>query len=434
MTKRIRNEEIELADQSGSAEAADWDSIAELSAGVRPEDVEPLVAVRELGAVFPLLHSLMGRSPRDFYVRAAAIESLVTSDRASFSAEDLREVLYWLSPEARDSVLRALRQTGWLEYDPRTGTSVTNAGKWIFDILSFLHRRLEEGELLPTLAGVEYALEVGVDPVRHLLSMRSRLVALREEMEMARASHSEVVLRHAAERLQEGLSLSAQIRAVLDRIPTANPSTRRIVRDIHDLLSRLHGVGADLQAAITEVGRQYIRLTAGLTVEQIVRALMGQSPTVLSEVGAQALLPAYVPQPFLTTEVVAFAAEGYVLRERHEVEELKWSEPAEPEREIHTTAVAPEITTWIDDLVGVAEKGIPAELDGLIPRNSSGESFLRASLLPLVGSGHTGKGAAGQIGSLSLELVTEPESWPVPLAGSPLSGLTRGRVQPGRDK
>jgi len=37
------------------------------------------------------------------------------------------------------------------------------------------------------VGGIEYALTIGMDPVRHLLSMRSRLVALREEIDPGRA-------------------------------------------------------------------------------------------------------------------------------------------------------------------------------------------------------------------------------------------------------
>src|SRR2546427_6786328 len=52
--------------------------------------------------------------------------------------------------------------------------------------------------LFRSIAGVTYALDIGVDPLRHLQSMRSRLVALDGEIEAARASHSEGVFRPAA--------------------------------------------------------------------------------------------------------------------------------------------------------------------------------------------------------------------------------------------
>ncbi len=415
----------ETVDSSG------WDAIVELTGGVPPDQIDPLRGIRELEAVFPLLHSLVGRSPRDFFVRAAVIEALVAAERPSFSPRDLEEILYWLDNSPRDSVLRGLRQAGWLDHDPALGTTITDFGRWVYDILSFLHRRLREGELLPTLAGLEYALDVGVDPIRHLLSLRSRLVALRQEMEVARASHSEVVLRRAVIKLQEALNLSAQIRAVHDRIPIGNLSARRVLREIHDLLSRLHGVGADLQAAITQVGRQYIQLTAGLTLEQIVRTLMGRPLQELAALGREALMPGFVPPPLLTSDVVAFAAEEYVARDKLKAKQLEWEEPAQLERQEGAAEVPSEARALIADLMEVAASNNPVTFRQVIPRNDPGESFLRASLLPLVGVGYAGEGAAGRLGALPLRVESEGDGWPEPLEKAPLSRLTRGTISPG---
>jgi hypothetical protein len=226
-------------DEAGDARG--WEGLAEWTGGLAPEQVEELAAVRELEAVYPLLHALVGRSPREFFVRAAVMEALVQSARAAFSAADLEEILYWLAEPARSNSLRALRQSGWLEFDPTAGHTLTDSGRWVGDVLSFLHRRLRESELLPTLEGVRYALDIGLDPLRHLQSMRSRLAALRHEIDEALASHSEVVLRRTAEKLQEVLRLSARIRAVLDAVGLDQVAARRVAREIHDLLSRLHG-------------------------------------------------------------------------------------------------------------------------------------------------------------------------------------------------
>lgn len=207
------------SEPQNGAEAGGWESIAELTGGIPPEQIDALRSVRPLESVYPLLHAVVGRSIRDFFVRAAALEALVAAGRASFSQADLAETLYWLDEEARDAVVRSLRHAGWLDYEPSLGTTITGAGRWAYDVLSFLHKRLQESELLPTVAGESYALDIGVDPVHHIQSMRSRLVALAYEIESARASYSEVVLRRAAKRIEEALALSGQIRIVLDRVP-----------------------------------------------------------------------------------------------------------------------------------------------------------------------------------------------------------------------
>jgi hypothetical protein len=412
-------------------EPAGWAEIVEWTGGLAPEEIESLGAVRELEAVFPLLHALAGRSVRDFLVRAAVLEALVSADRSAFSAEELREILYWLDERARTSVLAALRRSGWLEFEPGAGTTLTDAGRWAYDVLSFLHHRLRESELLPTVAGIEYALEIGMDPIRHLLSMRSRLVSLRTEIDVARASHSEVVLRQAAGRLDAALELSTQIRIVLDRVPLDHAAARQLAREIHELLSRLHGVGSELHRDITEVGRQYLELTAGMTVEQIVRSLMRKSVQELAAVGRDALLPVVRRPPLLTTEVLAHAAETHVARERGEVPDLKFEEPADaPSAEAEDVDLPSEVRRWLADLDGVAAGERAIALGDLVPHEDAGTSFLRASLLALVGDHRPGDGVASQLGALPLDVALQGDGWPEPLVGKPLARLTPGAVVP----
>jgi len=413
------------------SEPAGWAEIAEWTGGLAADEVPPLASVRDLETVFPLLHALVGRSLRDFLVRAAALECVVEADRAALDPRELDEVLYWLEEPARASVVAALRRSGWLAFEPGVGTTLTDGGRWAYDVLAFLHRRLRESELLPSVAGIEYALEIGIDPVRHLVSMRSRLVSLREEIEAARASYSEVVLRRAADRLKAALELSSQIRAVLDRVPLDHAPARRVAREIHDLLSRLHGVSAELHREITEVGRQYLQLTAGMTVEQIVRALMAKSREELVGAGREALRPVLAAPPLLTTDVVASAAEEYLARERDGPLELHFEEPATaPRAGAEEFELPDEVRSWLADLGRVAAAGRPEPLSALVPWESVAASFLRASLLALVGDARPGEGVASQLGSLPLEVELEGNGWPEALERAPLERLTPGRVTP----
>jgi hypothetical protein len=412
------------------AESAGWDAIAALTGGIPPEQIEELEAVRSLEPVYPLLHALAGRSLRDFFVRAAALEALVQSGRPAFEARDVDEVLSFLDADARGTAMAALRRSGWLEHVPAVGTTITDAGRWAFDILAFLHKRVAEAELLPTVAGLDYALQIGVDPVRHLLSMRARLNALRAEIEAARASHSEVVLRRTASRIQDTLKLSAQIRAALDRVPLDHVAARAVAREIHGLLAHLHGAGSELHSAVTEVGRQYLVLTGGLTTEQIVRALMSRSGEELARIARDALLPVVAPPPLVTTDVLASAAEQQVLRERPEAEPVLWAEPpATPHAA--TGETAPEdVRALLADLAALEHAGRTATIADVVARGSSAESFLRLSLLPLVGDARAGEGFAGQLGALPLEVEATGDGWPEPLDGRPIASLTPGHVAP----
>src|SRR6187551_3256796 len=98
-----------------TADTRGWEGLSEWTGGLPPDQIEALAAVRELEPVYPLLHALVGRSPREFFVRAAVMEALVESARPVFSTQDLDEILYWLAEPARTAALRALRQSGWLE-------------------------------------------------------------------------------------------------------------------------------------------------------------------------------------------------------------------------------------------------------------------------------------------------------------------------------
>ena len=66
----------------------------------------------------------------------------------------------------------------------------------------------------------------------------------------------------------------------------------------------------------------------------------------------------------------------------------------------------------------------------LVPRGDAGESFLRASLLPLAGDGRAGEGVAGQLGAVAVQVVSAGDGWPDRLDDAPLSRLTPGQVDP----
>jgi hypothetical protein len=418
------------AREEGASAPDGWDSIAALTGGEPPERFDELGRVRALEPVYPLLHALAGRGLREFFVRAAALEALIASERPAFGARDLDEILYFLDELARDATMKALRASGWLEHDPAEGTRITEAGRWAYDILAFLHKRVGEAELLPTVEGVEYALRIGIDPLRHLLSMRSRLTALRAAIDAARASHSEVILRRTAGRISDVMKLSEQIRAVLRRVPVENAPARAVAREVHDLLARLHGSGSELHRDVTEVGRQHLQLTGGVTNEQIVRALMRRSREELAAVGREALLPIARPPPLLTTDVVASAAEQQVHKDRPAPEVIDWSEPPEAPRASGDEGVPGEVAALLDELATIAREGRSVSLSNVVPRGSAAESFLRLSLLALAGVSRAGEGIAGRLGALEIDVQPHGDGWPEPLDGPPLARLTPGQIVP----
>jgi hypothetical protein len=408
---------------------AGWQAIPEYLAGFAPEGIPSLVAARELELVYPLLHALVRGSLRDFFVRIAALEALVEDGRSPLSTSEVGEVLYWLNDAVREPVVKTLRGSGWLEYQADAGYRITETGRFVAMVLSFLRARVREGSLVPTVEGIEYMLQLGGDPVRQVLLLRSQLEDLRAEMEAARSSHSEVLLRRAVSRLQHALDLSARIRAVLAHVPLEMTEARHVAHDVHELLSRLHGVGSELHAAITEVGRQYLKLVAGLTTTDIIATLMRLPVDELAGAGRAALRPMLPRLPVVVPELVAAAAEAYLARERAAPVEVQWTEPPVAEAPPETVALPAEVERLLDDLDRLAERGEEAALGEFVPHATAGESLLRASLLALLGESIAGEGVAARLGSAPLTITVEGDAYPAP-AAAPLAAVTPGMIGP----
>jgi hypothetical protein len=412
-----------------SAADSGWEGISELLSGFRPDQIPFLAQARELEPTYPLLHALAHGSLRDFIIRVAALEALIADGRTPFTPAEVVETLYWLKDPVRDSVLAALRRSGWLSYRPDSGYRVTDAGRFVATVLSFLRARVREGSVLPAVEGIDYMLNLGVDPTMQLNLLRSQLEDLRTEMENARSSHSEVILRGAAARLRETLDWSERIRAILARVTLDLPDARRSAHDVHDLLSRLHGVAGDLHAAITEVGRQHLPLVAGMTATDIIGTLMRLPVEELSAVGRESLRPTVTPPVFVVPELLVAEAEAYLARRRETPPKVDWTVPPEPDRAGAEIAMPPDVAAWLDDLDRLAEAGAVRSLAEVVPRGSAAESFLRASLLPLLGEAIGGEGVAGRIGALPLAVSLDGDGFPAP-APKPLSALTPGTIGP----
>src|SRR5207248_3007851 len=93
-------------------------------------------------------------------------------------------------------------------------------------------------------------------------------------------------------------------------------------------------------------------------------------------------------------------------------------------------AVPQEIVAWLTDLVAVVRDGEAVRFARLVPHHDAGESFLRASLLPLVGDGRAGEGIAGQLGAIKADVTSLGDGWPDTIEDAPLSALTPGSVEP----
>src|SRR3990170_4694115 len=141
-----------------------WEGISELLSGFRTDQVPFLAEARELEPAYPLLHALAHGSLREFIIRVAALEALIADGRTPFTPAEVTESLYWLKDPVRESVLAALRRSGWLSFRPDSGYRITDAGRFVATVLSFLRARVREGSVLPAVEGIDYMLNLGVGP------------------------------------------------------------------------------------------------------------------------------------------------------------------------------------------------------------------------------------------------------------------------------
>src|SRR5205823_7071626 len=120
--------------------------------------------------------------------------------------------------------------------------------------------------------------------------------------------------------------------------------------------------------------------------------------------GRNALLPVLRAPTLMVPEVLAAVAENYLMREQEEAVPVTWDDPPEAQAPPPASALPSEATRLLDDLGRLAGERRSAPLREVIPRGEPGESFLRASLLPLLGQNAGGEGMAGRLGAMPIEL------------------------------
>lgn len=82
------------------------------------------------------------------------------------------------------------------------------------------------------------------------------------------------------------------------------------------------------------------------------------------------------------------------------------------------------------DLSAIVKEGRALPLADAVAHRSRAESFLRLSLLALVGDARAGEGFAGQLGALPLDVAATGDGWPEPVDGRVIAALTPGEVAP----
>lgn len=126
---RANNDESEEVLTVVADEVDSWDALVDVLSGLRPDQVSPLAAARELELVYPFLHALTRGSLAGFILRVAVLETLVADGRSPLASSAIAEVLYWLKEPIREQVMRTLRGSGWLTHEPTAGYRISPGGQ-----------------------------------------------------------------------------------------------------------------------------------------------------------------------------------------------------------------------------------------------------------------------------------------------------------------
>ncbi len=359
-----------------------------IAQGLKIEDIDALIDYKNLLIFYPLLNELTKVSENDFLIRISIVGEMARADHTYWDKDALDRVFSWLKQEKREYLISSLRNNQWLEYDRDKGYYLTAHGRTINSILNLLtglSQRPEDYGI--EVSGLEYCINMGIDPSLVIGGLRSKLEEITGRMEEALSSHSQVIILEAREELDQCLKWSEKTREVLSKIDTRDSNNLIEVNSIHHNLSLLHNYRSELQRSLTDIGRQFISLEGGITLIDITDYLMKTKISELGEVAREAVsLPIKKPV-FVLEDGLISSTEAVLMRNIIEEKDEGWGSPEFPME--MTLDVEEEISLkyLLEDLEEILESGSPKRLGEVVPKDSKEISFYRLSMLPLIGEG-----------------------------------------------
>lgn len=384
-----------------------------IAQGLKIDDIDALISYKNLLIFYPLLNELTKVSENDFLIRISIVGEMARSKHTYWDKSTLDRIFSWLRQEKREYLISSLRNNQWLEYDRDKGYYLTDYGRTVNSILNLLtglSQRPEDYGI--EVSGLEYCINMGIDPSLVLGGLRSKLEEITKRMEEALSSHSQVIILEAREELDLCLKWSEKTREVLSKIDTRDPINLIEVNSIHHNLSLLHNYRSELQRSLTDIGRQFISLKGGITLIDITDYLMKTKISELGEVARGAVsLPIKKPI-FLFEDGLISSTEAILIRDIIEEKDEGWGSPEFPMEMPPVVEEEISLKPLLEDLEEILKSGSPKHLVEVVPRDSKEISFYRLSMLPLIGEGREGeerKTISSQIKNLPLDVRVEGE-------------------------
>jgi hypothetical protein len=394
--------------------------------GVDPPEV---AAVRPIQQFHRLLSALSGGSEADFLARIAAIDALMEAGLGVFTPSDLDAALRFLTPVARRTVLKSLRDSGWIQSDSQRSTVFTSPALQLYTALTQLYRRTLPGDLGPTIEALAMSERTGASPGRALAALRNEMAEIQGEIMRALEQGTEYILLAARDKLRATLSLHDRFREVLAPLTERDRATRRAAKDALRALGQLLSLNADLEDRLTQYSRQFVRFHRGLSPEQVVQALRGMDPLELGDAARRALLGAYSPVELVQTSPLLRASSAFLATERTRPPPQEWPPAEEPVVQTILLEFPAAAVGLAVELERLAAANGEKPFREIVPEGSSSESLYRNNLLSLLSDSAGRRGLSGRFAKIPLTAVTEGDGWPEVLASGPLQSISEGAVK-----
>lgn len=283
------------ADDSGDARLADYFRDTE-AAGDSPWAGR----IEAHGALIDALRALFHGPAGLVRLRLWVFMTLVEQGNALFNRDEIDALLHALRPDALDTVLKRLRESGLLAWDDtQRRYQVTPLAQQLTAVLSPLATASPaDGELAGLLGQVIGAEQLGTLDVNQIQMLQAQLVRLHAEFSDAIASGSEFRLREARKRYERAATLidraSDTIAAIIHQ-SDGHAGLEKAARALGQAQSRLLAMASQFNRALQQVDRQRVTLgTTGITSTDVKRWLqtLPQAGRLLDGALASGLIPA----------------------------------------------------------------------------------------------------------------------------------------------
>ncbi len=415
---------------------------ARLAPGFKAQSVGALRPGRELACYVSLLRELVRGGEVDFVVRFGVLVELVCSESARWTSEQLGRMFAWLRPQERARVLKGLRRAGWLEMRG-TEYQLTTEGSRIYSVLtSLLGSPPTAADLAIGVLEVEVARELGAEedaPLRHLQHTLQCIIA---ETDDALASHSEVRIAQARQRLDRNLAWSVRARQLLDELELEDFSAYKTAQSIGRALSELHRRHGELQRALNAAARHATALDGhGLSLRDVTEFLMRCTPERIAQFASPYVRQGLRTRAAIADNLLAEAEAWFFLTERPDYGAGDgWvdGDPTEAEPLDASNSSFEALAGFARVVETVEATGAPVPLREAVASEDWAHSAYRLTLLGLVGQGGadspTDEGALDEhlraVCNAAVDVDADGESERVYLDA--FSEITRGALRPRR--